>query len=253
MVHSDFHVHTNFCDGKNTPVEMIESAIDKGVNMLGVVAHSYLDVIPDNSWCLKIEDYTKFIRAVGEARNKYKDKILVLIGLEQDYYSPAPNVLFDFIIGAVHVLEKDGKYYSFDESEEEFCRIRDEVFGGDIKEMYQCYYRTLAKVNEKVKCNIIGHFDLIGKYNDKFKYFNEVDEDYIKAYESCIDEILERDPSVKFEINTGCIYRGARGRAYPCFGALDYLIKKDVGFVLSSDAHDVDGVAFELASFEDRE
>ena len=29
MIYSDLHMHTVFCDGKNTPEEMVLSAIDK--------------------------------------------------------------------------------------------------------------------------------------------------------------------------------------------------------------------------------
>ena len=36
----NFHTHTTFSDGKNTPEEMILSAIQKGISILGFSDHS---------------------------------------------------------------------------------------------------------------------------------------------------------------------------------------------------------------------
>ena len=43
MIFSDLHAHTNFCDGKNSPEEMVKSAIEKGLKKIGLVVHSYTD------------------------------------------------------------------------------------------------------------------------------------------------------------------------------------------------------------------
>ena len=36
----NLHTHTCFCDGKNTPEEMVISAIEKGMDVLGFSGHS---------------------------------------------------------------------------------------------------------------------------------------------------------------------------------------------------------------------
>ena len=36
---TNFHTHTKWCDGKNTPEEMIASAIEKGFDRLGFSSH----------------------------------------------------------------------------------------------------------------------------------------------------------------------------------------------------------------------
>ena len=43
MIFCDYHVHTNFCDGKSAPEEIVLSAVEKGVPTLGFATHSYLD------------------------------------------------------------------------------------------------------------------------------------------------------------------------------------------------------------------
>jgi len=36
MLHTDFHTHTTFCDGKSTPREMVEAAYRMGMTDFGV-------------------------------------------------------------------------------------------------------------------------------------------------------------------------------------------------------------------------
>ena len=42
---ADFHTHTTFCDGKNTPRQMVESAFRKGLTDFGISGHG------DYSFC----------------------------------------------------------------------------------------------------------------------------------------------------------------------------------------------------------
>ena len=39
MIFEDFHTHTTFCDGKNTPEEMVLAAIEKGMPRIGFSGH----------------------------------------------------------------------------------------------------------------------------------------------------------------------------------------------------------------------
>ena len=41
MIAQDFHIHTSYCDGKNTPEEMIQAAIKLNMQKIGLVCHSY--------------------------------------------------------------------------------------------------------------------------------------------------------------------------------------------------------------------
>ena len=42
MIKSNFHTHTYFCDGKDSPEEMVLSAIERGFTTLGFSIHSYV-------------------------------------------------------------------------------------------------------------------------------------------------------------------------------------------------------------------
>ena len=39
MLKADFHTHTTYCDGKNTPAEMVKAAYDMGFTDFGISGH----------------------------------------------------------------------------------------------------------------------------------------------------------------------------------------------------------------------
>ncbi|MBR1659994.1 MAG: PHP domain-containing protein, partial [Oscillospiraceae bacterium] len=41
MISEDFHVHSSFSDGKNSPEEIVEAALARGMTRLGISDHSY--------------------------------------------------------------------------------------------------------------------------------------------------------------------------------------------------------------------
>ena len=69
----DLHTHTNFCDGKNTPEEMIVAAIQKGMDCIGFSAHSY--TIFDQSYCMSQQNTERYKQEIGRLKKIYGDKI----------------------------------------------------------------------------------------------------------------------------------------------------------------------------------
>ena len=51
---TNFHTHTTFCDGQNTPEEMVLAAIEKGFSALGFSGHGYTTF--DTSYCITDTD-----------------------------------------------------------------------------------------------------------------------------------------------------------------------------------------------------
>ena len=70
MILSDLHVHTNYCDGKNSPEEMVVSAIEKGVKKLGLVVHAY--TFFDDSYCVPKERISSFIDEMKFLKEKMR-------------------------------------------------------------------------------------------------------------------------------------------------------------------------------------
>ncbi len=246
MIKRDLHLHTVFSDGKNTPEEMVLSAISKGLKVLGFSTHSY--TFFDERYCIaknKISEYKDTVYALKE---KYKDKINILCGVEQDYYSAESVCGYDYVIGSVHYLYANGQYLSIDDSAEDFKRCLDDHFGGDVYNFCEIYYKTVEDVVNKTNADIIGHFDLISKYNDGNSFFDEKHPRYVAAYKKAIDKLIPFN--VPFEINTGAISRGYKSFPYPNADMVDYINEKGGKFILSGDSHQTDTIAYEFDKWE---
>ncbi len=55
MNFSNFHQHTTFSDGKNTPEEVLQSALARGMEAIGFSDHSYTSI--DESYCMMPQQY----------------------------------------------------------------------------------------------------------------------------------------------------------------------------------------------------
>lgn len=239
-------MHTAYCDGARTPEDMILSAIDKGLTTVGISGHSY--TFFDTSYCMQKRDIPRYLSELHYLRAKYFDRIHVLCGVEQDYYSDYPTDDFDYVIGSVHYLKVDDGYVSVDESPAILREAARKYFDGDIYALCEQYFETVADVADRTDCDIIGHFDLISKFIEKEPLFDVHHPRYVAAWQYAVDELLVFD--IPFEINTGAISRGYRTAPYPSAEIIAYIRKKGGRFVLSSDAHDTNGIAYRFDRYE---
>ena len=230
-IKSNVHTHTTFCDGKNTVDEMVEEAVARGFDTIGFSGHSYTPF--DTSYCMK--DVEGYVAAVKAEKEKYRGKIDVLCGIEADFYGEFDQSLFDFVIGSVHYIKKDGECYPIDESEKSFDYLLNNVFGGDFLSLAENYFSAVTQMAEKIKPDILGHFDLIAKFNDGNRFFDENDERYKKIALDAVDKI---DEKIVFELNLGAMYKGYRLAPYPQRFVLDRLCELNRPLVISSDVHD---------------
>ena len=215
----DLHVHTVYSDGHDTPEEIVKAAVERGMTCVGFSDHSYTPF--DESYCMKRGSVRDYVSEIGALKEKYAGQIKILCGVEQDYYSDEPTDMFDYVIGSVHYIFADGEYFPIDDS---FGRLLAETyghFGGDIYALADEYYRTVADVAAKTGADVIGHFDLISKFNEGGAFFDESDPRYISAWRRATDALLPL--GVPFEINTGAISRGYRTVPYPSSEIIGYI------------------------------
>ena len=132
---SDLHVHTNFCDGNNSPEETVLSAIEKGFDRLGLVVHA--PMMFECSWAVKKERVKEFQAEMQRLKEKYKDKIELLCGIELDVFCDVDLSGFDYTIGSVHYFYKDGKHSPIDHSEEDFKNSVKTLFNGDTIRLWR--------------------------------------------------------------------------------------------------------------------
>ena len=241
----NFHTHTNFCDGKNTPEEMVKAAIEKGFSVIGFSGHSYTSF--DERYCMSEEGTKKYIAEITRLKEAYKEQIEILCGLEADYFAIVNKSDFDFIIGSVHYVLKNGKFYSVDESKEDFINAVNEGWSGDICAFIADYYAQVADVIEKTDADIIGHFDLVTKFNEGEELFSESDPRYVKAVDLALSKLLKTEKP--FEINTGAMAKGYRTAPYPSKDILTKIYEGGGKVIISSDCHDKDYLdyGFEMA------
>lgn len=234
----NLHSHTIYCDGVNNAEEMVIAAIDKGFDVFGFSGHSYLDF--DESWCMSTENTQKYIDEIKKLSIKYQDKIKILCGVEQDYLSSTPVKHYDYVIGSVHVIHKGGKYISIDYSADHLIQHINECYGGDPLALAEDYFKMIGNVHEKTKCNIVGHFDLLTKFNEETQIFNTSHRRYLNAVDNALSKLLKEN--VIFEVNTGAISRGYRTSPYPSLEILKKIQEGGGKVIISSDTHSVDSV-----------
>lgn len=238
MIRCSLHNHTCYCDGKNTPEGVVLSAIVQELETVGISEHSPFPREPEAGMALSaVPAYRQEVLAL---REKYEDRIWVALGLEQDIFSPPTEEAWDFVIGSVHYIESEGRLYGVDISAEDQARGIEEGFGGDPKAFAKRYFETVALVVEKTNCDIIGHLDLLTKYNEVIPRFDTKSVWYRRMVSDTLDALLPADRI--FEINAGAMNRGLRSLPYPGEWTLREMNRRGARITLSSDAHEAENV-----------
>ena len=230
----NLHTHSRYDDGADTLEEMIAVARQKGFTSLGFSGHSYMHYAPDHSMSLEgTEAYKKEVRALQE---KYRGEFDIFCGLEFDLYSEIDLSGYDYLIGSVHYLLRDGRQVGFDRSAEVVQSVINTHFHGDGLAYAKAYYETLATLPQYGRFDIVGHFDLITKHSERVHFFDEESPAYRRAALEAAEVLAGKIPF--FEVNTGAISRGYRKTPYPTVFLLKELRRMGFGAVISSDCHD---------------
>ena len=241
---TDYHIHTTFCDGKNSAEEIAEKAHGLGFCCLGFSGHSYTPVKSDYygpdtpDYSMTPEKTEAYRKEISRLKVIYANKGLdIFLGLEKDYISTDNEKDFDYCIGSVHYLELEGEAVEIDVSTpEKLLCISDKYFNGDFDALAEKYYETVGNLGERVNFDIIGHFDLIMKQCERGGF--RMTERYLAAAKNAIDKLI---PFGKpFEINVGAINRGYRTTPYPDKTLLAYIKEKGGKIVINGDCHSID-------------
>ena len=234
----NLHTHTTLCDGKSTPEEIINKAIELGFDSIGFSAHGKTAYSSD--WQLRCS-YEEYVGEINRLKQSYDGKIEIFIGMELDYYSKdfMPNVKLDYTIGSVHMTKRKGQIVDFDINPESVRESIQRFYGGDSLEYARSYYENVVKMANEVDYDIVGHFDLLTKFSEKYPDLIDITSN---AYENLALEALRevRNKKEFFEVNTGAIGRGHRTLPYPAPFILDEMCRLDCKLILTSDCHNKD-------------
>lgn len=241
---ANLHTHTSFCDGKNSPEEMIRSAVEKGFDVLGFSGHSYTPF--DETYCMSLENTRRYQKEVRRLAETYRDQICIFCGIEQDIYSDQPTEPYDYVIGSVHAVYREdgrsGRYIYVDSDLAALKEAVSELYGGDYLALAEDYFSIVSQVVHKTGCQIVGHFDLLTKFNEQEHLFDENHPRYKEAVHQALSKLLQADPI--FEINTGAMARGYRTSPYPSPSILRSIYQAGGRITINSDSHSASSLDF---------
>lgn len=230
----NLHTHSTFCDGVNTPREMIEIAIEKDFDSIGFSGHSPMYYSP--SYGMTLENTQLYIKEILKLKKEYAGRIDVFCGIEYDIYSDIDLTPYEYAIGSVHYLPINGEFVGIDRSDTEVERVIKKYFANDGLQYAKSYYENLAKLPDYGKFDIIGHFDIVAKHCEKRQFFDINSKEYIRLAVEAAEALVGKIPL--FEVNTGAISRGYRSTPYPSIPILKELKRLGFGATVSSDCHD---------------
>ena len=233
MILCDYHVHTTFCDGKNTAEEMVEASLALGMTELGFSSHAYQSFDPD--YCMSKERSVLYRREIVRLKEKYAGKIKIYLGVEKDLFSDEDTEGLDYVIGSTHYFHFGDEYPAVDAGADVLADAIERHFAGDALAMCEAYFENASKIGETLHPTIVGHFDLVTKYNRGGRFFDESDPRYVAAWKMAADKLLET--CRLFEINTGGMFRAGCTRPYPSEEIISYIKARGGRFILSSDSH----------------
>jgi len=257
-VKTNYHTHSTWCDGRNTPEEMILAALARGFSEIGFSSHARLpDVVEGN---LTPESAVAYARDIRSLAAKYADRIRVRLGVEADYIpgDTAPEKVryahlgLDYLIGSIHwVVAPDGAHVPVDHEPELLTDGVRAHFAGDFEAYLHAYFAQVRDMVARCDFDVLGHPDLVRKFNGRLRSFDESADWYRAELVRTADAIAASGKIV--EVNTGAISRGWMDDAYPSPAFRALLRERGVRFILSSDAHFADGIDCAFDRFADAE
>lgn len=238
------HTHSTFCDGKNSLAEMARAAFEAGAVSFGASGHAHTPIPEDEGGVLPV-DMTAYRREVLRLREEYAGRMDVLLGIEVDNCADVSAEGFDYWIGSAHRLKgPDGQFYIVDWDAEILSDCRDRIYGGDGCAMAKAYYAEVRRM-AAMRPTILGHLDIVTKFNETGAFFDEEDPRYRAA---ALEALHAADPKeTLLEINTGAMSRGYRTVPYPALFLLKEWREMGGKTILTADAHNAETIVYGYA------
>lgn len=175
---ADYHVHTEFSDDSIYPVEdVIRDAVKMGMDEICITDHvdygvkvdwdSGKEILYRNGEPLANVDYPAYMEKIRALKEQYDGRIRIRTGMEfgvQMHTIPQFEELFarypfDFIILSVHQVE-DKEFWTQD-----FQKRRSQ------REYNERYYEEMLELVKNYKnYSVLGHMDLIKRYDEEGSY-----------------------------------------------------------------------------------
>ena len=236
---SNFHTHSNFCDGKSTLEAHIQKANDLKLKSLGFSSHA---PVPFNCpWCMKPEKLAEYLQAIKKLKASTSG-VEIYTGLEVDFVpglvSPTTfSDQLDYTIGSIHFVDafEDGQPWEIDGLHIDFLKGLNKIFHDNYKAAFTRYFELTREMVTTSCPTIIGHLDKIKIQNAENKFFSESERWYQDQVKETIQAIKKSGAMV--EVNTRGIYQRKSFTTYPSPWILELIRQENIPITISSDAH----------------
>ncbi|GIP31207.1 histidinol-phosphatase [Paenibacillus sp. J2TS4] len=228
----DMHTHHDRCGHAEGSIrDYIESALEAGLNVVGISDHSpYFGREEDHAEpyiAMAKSEFSSYISEVLKLKKEYEDRIEVLLGVESDFFPEHAELYrqiydqypFDYIIGSVH---QTGGLSIFNRNR--WKKLSD-VQKIAVKEEY---YDLIRQSAQSGMFQILGHIDAMKGFYPEFSDIPT------KAVEATLQIIGES--GVAIEINTSGKTK-ACGGWYPSDDVLERALFYGIPVTFGSDAH----------------
>ena len=136
-----------------------------------------------------------------------------------------------------------GVYYYVDWEKETLQWAIDRLYGGDSLALAEDYFGSVAQFADDPACQIVGHFDLLTKFEEQTAengdgpepLFDTRHPRYLDAAGNAIFALAGARKI--FEINTGAMAKGYRTDPYPDGRLLELILQADGRITVNSDCH----------------
>lgn len=239
MSWTNYHCHTQFCDGKADIEAFVEQAIAIGMPVLGFSAHGPVPYA--SGWNMKKEDLPAYFEMLEKYKIKYADSITLFTGMEVDFIKGKCNArdeifqheALDFKIGSIHYLGNlnDGTPWTLDGSRQEWEKGMNEIFGGDVFNIVKTFTQQSIEMIELGGFDIVGHIDKTFQHG--FRYFNADHPKFIRYTLEILEAAKTHNKIV--EINTKSFER--MGFFYPNQIFFKRIKEMNIPITINSDTH----------------
>ncbi len=243
-IQADYHVHTPRCKHAAGPMEAyVEAAIALGLPELGFSDHNPLPRGIGASVRMDEAELEAYVADVLRLRDRYRGAIVIRLGLEMDYVegledycaAQARAYPWDYLIGSVHYLDRDGRSIAWPRG-----------YDGDVTALYARYYTLLGQMARSGLVDIVAHFDL-----PKRSGCPPTEREHALAL-PVLDELARL--GVAMEINTSGLRHPELKTAecYPSWDLVRDALARGVRLTVNSDAHAPAHVGTAFADVADR-
>ena len=246
FIKSNLHTHSTFCDGKNTLEENVLAAIQKGIGVLGFSSHSMYPFWTETY--MNPENFSSYCAEIRRLQKKYEGQITIRLAFESDFI-PGVSVPRmgnytefkpDYLIGSVHFIFHREGCFAVDNSPEIWADGIKKYYADEIKKAVGDYFSLQKEMLERGDFALLGHPDLVRKFNERVPLFDE-DSDWYKAELKDMAMAIAKK-GIATEINTGAISRGWLSKPYPSEFFLEKLHESGVPIAITADAHSAENL-----------